>query len=60
MGLRIEDVMTKSPKFIQPEKLAVEAVHIMEEAEISCLAVVKDEVVVGIVHIHDLLKAGVA
>ena len=60
MGLRIEDVMTKSPKFIQPEKLAVEAVHLMEEAEISCLAVVKDEVVVGIVHIHDLLKAGVA
>jgi len=60
MDLRIQEVMTKEPKSIHPDKLAVEAVHIMEELEISCLAVVEDEVVVGIVHIHDLLKAGVA
>jgi len=60
MDLRIQEVMTKEPKSIHPDKLAVEAVHIMEELEMSCLAVVEDEVVVGIVHIHDLLKAGVA
>jgi arabinose-5-phosphate isomerase len=58
--LSIEEVMTKSPMTIGPDKLAAEAIHIMEEKEISCLLVEEDGRLCGIVHLHDLLKAGVA
>jgi len=60
LDLFIEEVMTKSPMTIGPDKLAAEAIHIMEEKEISCLLVEKDGRLCGIVHLHDLLKAGVA
>jgi arabinose-5-phosphate isomerase len=60
IDLSIEEVMTKSPMTIGPDKLAAEAIHIMEEKEISCLLVEEDGRLCGIVHLHDLLKAGVA
>jgi arabinose-5-phosphate isomerase len=60
LDLSIEEVMTKSPMTIGPDKLAAEAIHIMEEKEISCLLVEEDGRLCGIVHLHDLLKAGVA
>ncbi|NCC58720.1 MAG: CBS domain-containing protein, partial [Synergistales bacterium] len=43
-----------------PEKLAVEAVRIMEQKEISAIIVVEGRRPVGILHLHELLKAGVA
>ena len=53
--------MTLTPKTINPEALAAEAVRIMEQKEISVLiAVDKNNKPVGIVHIHELLKAGIA
>jgi arabinose-5-phosphate isomerase len=60
LDLSIEEVMTKSPMTIGPDKLAAEAIHIMEEKEISCLLVEEDGRLCGIIHLHDLLKAGVA
>ncbi len=60
IDLSIDEVMTKSPMTIGPDKLAAEAIHIMEEKEISCLLVEEDGRLCGIVHLHDLLKAGVA
>ncbi len=56
----IYDIMTKSPKSINKNNLAVEAVGIMAEKEkyIQVLPVVNDEnSVVGIVHIQDLFKS---
>jgi arabinose-5-phosphate isomerase len=52
--------MTRNPKTIGPEKLAVEAAHLMEEYKISALIVVDaDQRVVGALNIHDLLRARV-
>ncbi len=58
----ISEVMTLNPKVISPKKLAVEALKLMEENEISVLLVVDDDnkKLVGIVHLHDLLRMGVA
>jgi arabinose-5-phosphate isomerase len=55
-------VMTKNPKWIEKDALAAKAVQRMEEYSITSLFVfnsVGDKVPVGIIHLHDLLKAGV-
>jgi arabinose-5-phosphate isomerase len=57
----IADVMTHGPVTIEANILAAEALHIMEEHTISALVVVDpDKRPVGVVHLHDILKAGVA
>ncbi len=56
----IEEAMTRNPKTIAPESLAAEAVRVMERMEISVLVAVEDGRPVGMVHIHELLKAGMA
>ncbi|MCL7409371.1 KpsF/GutQ family sugar-phosphate isomerase [Marivivens donghaensis] len=56
------EVMTKSPRTIGPDALAEEAVAVMNEKKITCLFVedpVQSGRVVGILHIHDCLRAGV-
>ncbi|MCX8075692.1 MAG: KpsF/GutQ family sugar-phosphate isomerase [Aquificaceae bacterium] len=54
------DVMTTKPKNIRMEELAVEALRRMEEHNITVLIVVdQDFKPVGIIHMHDILKAGV-
>lgn len=60
LELPIAEVMSRDPLTIAPEKLAAEAIHIMEEKEISCLLVEDQGRLSGVVHIHELLKAGVA
>lgn len=57
---KIEKAMTRSPKTISPDSLAAEAVKKMESNEISVLIAVENQRPVGIVHIHELLKAGIA
>ncbi|HOC81719.1 MAG TPA: KpsF/GutQ family sugar-phosphate isomerase [Synergistales bacterium] len=59
LSLPIEEVMTRDPRTIAPDRLAAEAMHIMEEREISCLVVTDEGRATGIIHIHELLKAGV-
>jgi arabinose-5-phosphate isomerase len=59
-GTPVLKSMTRQPKTIGPEKLAVEAAHLMEEFKISGLIVVDAEQrVVGALNIHDLLRARV-
>lgn len=56
------DVMTKNPKLIVKDALAAYALKIMEEYSITSLFVVENEGdnrPIGIIHIHDLLKAKV-
>jgi arabinose-5-phosphate isomerase len=56
----IHEVMTKNPKVISTSLLAAEALHIMETYKITALIVADEESKpVGIVHMHDILKAGV-
>ncbi|MBT5297547.1 MAG: KpsF/GutQ family sugar-phosphate isomerase [Rhodospirillaceae bacterium] len=54
------DVMTGGARTIGPDALASEALAIMNSLSITNLFVVEDGVPVGIVHIHDCLRAGVA
>jgi arabinose-5-phosphate isomerase len=59
-GTPVLKAMSRHPKTIGPEKLAVEAAHLMEEHKISALVVVDGEQrVVGALNIHDLLRARV-
>ncbi len=57
---RVEDVMTARPKTISPTQLASEALEILNSSKITALMVEDGGKVVGIVHLHDLLRAGVA
>lgn len=54
-----EEVMTKNPMTVHAEMLAVEAIAIMNKKAITTLFVVKDKKVVGLLHIHDCLRAGI-
>jgi arabinose-5-phosphate isomerase len=60
MAMRIGDIMTRKPRTIGPDKLAVEAVQIMEEHKVNQLLVVSDEgKLVGALNMHDLFRAKV-
>ncbi|HEX4040388.1 MAG TPA: KpsF/GutQ family sugar-phosphate isomerase [Xanthobacteraceae bacterium] len=56
----VDTVMTASPKTVRPDQLASEALQLLNASKITALIVVEAERPVGIVHFHDLLRAGVA
>lgn len=53
------EIMTAAARTAAPDLLAAEALRLMNEARITVLFVVEDGRPVGILHIHDLLRAGV-
>ncbi|MCX5897865.1 MAG: KpsF/GutQ family sugar-phosphate isomerase [Proteobacteria bacterium] len=61
LSLTVRDVMTRNPRTIEKEALAAQALQVMEQYSITSLFIVaasglkKPE---GIIHLHDLLKAG--
>jgi len=57
--LTAAQVMSKSPVTVGPQQLAAEALAIMNSKSITALFVVEEGRPVGILHIHDLLRAGV-
>jgi arabinose-5-phosphate isomerase len=63
LSRQVQEVMTHSPRTIGAEALAVEALHAMNahERPITALFVVnQSSIPIGILHIHDLLRAGLA
>jgi len=55
-----KEIMTRKPKIARKDSLAAEAVSIMEKNSITCLIVADaDAKPEGVIHLHDLLKAGV-
>jgi arabinose-5-phosphate isomerase len=56
----VEDVMTWGPNTVRPDQLASEALEILNSLKRTVLLVVEGERAVGLVHMHDLLRAGVA
>lgn len=54
------EIMTAAPLTIRPQALAAEVLNIMNERRVTSLFIVEDEKPVGIIHIHDCLRAGVA
>lgn len=59
---KVATVMTKNPKTIQSDVLAIEAVNVMNNTGngITNLFVVEGKKPIGVIHIHDCLRAGVA
>jgi arabinose-5-phosphate isomerase len=60
MTATVDEVMTKNPKTIGRDLLASEALEILNSSKITALIVTDSNKPVGIVHLHDLLRAGVA
>lgn len=56
----VDGVMTQGPVTVTASQLAVEALRIMEDKSITNLFVLEGDVPVGVIHIHDILRAGVA
>jgi arabinose-5-phosphate isomerase len=57
---RVEEVMTRAPKTVTPDQLASEALEILNSSKITALIVAEAGKPIGIIHIHDILRAGVA
>lgn len=61
LSIAVNEVMTANPKRIKAEDYAASALHLMEKYSITALAVVdENDRPIGVIHIHDILKAGVA
>ena len=59
MGHKAGEIMTRGPKTATPDMLAGEALKLMNDSRITVLFVVDDGRPVGILHVHDVLRAGV-
>jgi arabinose-5-phosphate isomerase len=59
-SLRCENVMTRNPRTIDKDSLAARGIKIMEDQGITALLVVDDERrPIGVLHLHDLMRAGI-
>jgi arabinose-5-phosphate isomerase len=61
LNLKAKDLMTRKPKTIAAQTLAAEAVAVMEQYPITSLFVLQNgsRKPVGVIHLHDLVKAGI-
>jgi arabinose-5-phosphate isomerase len=56
--IEAKDIMTSSPKTIDPDEMAINALDMMRKYEITQLLVVKNGRYLGMIHLHDLLREG--
>jgi arabinose-5-phosphate isomerase len=57
---RVDDVMTRGPKTVRPDQLISETLEILNSMKVTALFAIEDKRPVGIIHVHDLLRAGAA
>lgn len=60
LSLTVAEIMTKNPKTIAPDLLASAALELVNSMSITAVFVVEDGKPVGLVHVHDLLRSGIA
>ena len=60
LARRAQEIMTPAPKTVSPDLLASAALELINATRITALFVVENGRPVGIIHVHDLLRAGVA
>src|SRR5438445_12956411 len=60
LNASVDDVMTRNPKTVRPDQLVSETLELLNSMKITALFVVDARQPAGIVHIHDLLRAGAA
>jgi len=59
LDVKVSEVMTRSPKLARPDELGSSAVNRLEQHGIMAMPVVDGQgVLLGVVHLHDLLRAG--
>lgn len=58
-GLKARDIMSRHPKTIDAEVLAVKALHQMQQHDISQLLATDGDQYIGVVHLHNLMKEGI-
>lgn len=58
-GLKAGDIMSKNPKTIEKDAFAVKALQLMQQNNITQVAVTDGPKIAGFVHLHDLLKEGI-
>ncbi|MCC6890389.1 MAG: KpsF/GutQ family sugar-phosphate isomerase [Hyphomicrobiales bacterium] len=56
----VDAIMTREPKTVRPDQLASEALEILNASKKTQLIVAEAGSPIGVVHVHDLLRAGVA
>lgn len=57
---KASEIMTRNPKTVDGDLLVAEALKMMNENHITQLFVLKDQKPIGILHMHDCLRIGVA
>lgn len=60
INMSAAEIMSKGPKTTYPSMLAIEALTIMNDKNITSLLVLEDKKLAGIIHIHDILRAGIS
>ena len=58
MNLKVSEIMVKNPKFVSGDMLGSEALNLMNNSKITQLLVIDDGHYMGMIHMHELLKAG--
>lgn len=57
---RVDDVMTSKPKTVRPDQLISETLDLLNSMKVTALFAVDAGKPVGVIHVHDLLRAGAA
>lgn len=58
-SVKAKDILSKSPKTITPDSLAVDALDILRKNDISQLIVAEDGKYLGMMHLHELVREGI-
>jgi len=60
LDAKVDEVMTHKPKAVRPDQLISETLELLNATKVTALFAVEDDCPVGIIHVHDLLRAGAA
>jgi arabinose-5-phosphate isomerase len=60
LDAHVDDVMTRGPKTVRPDQLLSETLEILNTMKVTALFAVEAGKPIGIIHVHDLLRAGAA
>jgi arabinose-5-phosphate isomerase len=60
LNANVDDVMTRGPKTVRPDQLISETLELLNTTKVTALFAVEAGKPVGVIHVHDLLRAGAA
>ncbi|HEY0223901.1 MAG TPA: KpsF/GutQ family sugar-phosphate isomerase [Pseudolabrys sp.] len=60
LDARVDEIMTRAPKTVRPDQLVSETLELLNSMKVTALFAVDASKPVGVLHVHDLLRAGAA